>query len=96
MDPKRIYTFEQHLAEKLKDPEFRKVWEESEPEWNLSRQIIEARMTKKLSQRALAKKVKTSQAIISRVESGSANTTIALIKRFAKALNTPLTIHIPA
>lgn len=96
MDPKRIYTFEQHLSERLKDPEFRKAWEESEPEWDLSRQIIEARMAKKLSQRALAKKIKTSQAIISRVESGSANTSIALIKRFAKALNTPLTIHIPA
>lgn len=93
---KKPYTFEDHLKESLQDPEFRQAWEESEPEWNLSRQIIEARMAKKLSQRALAKKIKTSQAIISRVESGSANTSIALIKRFAKALNTPLTIHIPA
>lgn len=95
MDPKRIYTFQQYLAERLQDPEFRKVWEESEPEWHLSRQIIEARLSQKLSQRQLAKKVKTTQAIVSRIESGSANTSISLMKRFAKALNTSITIHIP-
>jgi len=95
MDPKRIYTFEQHLAEKLKDPEFRKEWEATEPEHNLARQIIEARLKQNLSQRELAVRVQTSQAIISRIESGSANTSISLMKRFAKALNTDLTIHIP-
>jgi ribosome-binding protein aMBF1 (putative translation factor) len=96
MNPNRIYTFEQHLNESLQDPEFRKVWEESEPEWHLSRQIIEARLAQKLSQRDLAKKAKTTQAIVSRVESGSANTSISTIKRFSKALNIPITIHIPA
>lgn len=95
MDPKRIYTFEQHLAEKLKDPEFRKEWEATEPEHNLARQIIEARLKQKLSQRDLAARVLTSQAIVSRIESGSANTSISLMKRFAKALGTNLTIHIP-
>lgn len=95
MNKRLIYTFEDHLKESLKDPEFRKVWEESEPEWHLSRQIIEARLSQKLSQRQLAKKVKTTQAIVSRIESGSANTSLALMKRFAKALNTPITIHIP-
>lgn len=92
----RNYTFEQHLAESLLDPEFRKVWEESEPEWHLSRQIIEARLSQKLSQRELAKRAKTTQAIVSRIESGSANTSINMIKRFSKALNVPLTVHIPS
>lgn len=95
MDPKRIYTFQQYLAKRLQDPEFRKVWEESEPEWHLSRQIIEARLKQNLSQRDLATRVLTSQAIVSRIESGSANTSISLMKRFAKALHTDLTIHIP-
>ncbi len=88
------YTFQEDLAKRLQDPEFRKVWEESEPEWHLSRQIIEARLAQKLSQRQLAKMANTTQAIVSRVESGSANTSLALIKRFSKALNTPITIHI--
>lgn len=94
MDQKRIYTFQQDLAERLKDPEFRKEWEATEPEHNLAQQIIEARLKQNLSQRDLAKRVKTTQAIISRIESGSANTSISLMKRFAKALDTDLTIRI--
>ena len=89
------YTFQDHLKESLKDPEFRKEWEATEPEHNLARQIIEARLKQNLSQRDLATRVLTSQAIVSRIESGSANTSIALIKRFAKALKTDLTIRIP-
>jgi ribosome-binding protein aMBF1 (putative translation factor) len=95
MDKNRIYTFQDHLKESLKDPEFRKEWEATEPEHNLAHQIIEARLAQNLSQRDLAKRVNTSQAIISRIESGSANTSISLMKRFAQALDTDLTIHIP-
>ena len=96
MDQKKIYTFQQDLAKRLKDPEFRKEWEATEPEHNLAQQIIEARLKQNLSQRELAKRINTTQAIISRIESGSANTSISLMKRFAKALSTDLTIHIPA
>lgn len=95
MNQSRRYTFQEDLAKRLKDPDFRKEWEATEPEHNLARQIIEARLKQNLSQRDLAARVLTSQAIVSRIESGSANTSIALIKRFAKALNTPITICIP-
>jgi len=96
MNSKRIYTFQQDLNKRLKDSEFRKEWEATEPENNLAQQIIEARLAQNLSQRDLAKRVKTTQAIISRIESGSANTSISLMKRFAKALDTDLTIRISA
>jgi ribosome-binding protein aMBF1 (putative translation factor) len=95
MNKNRRYTFQEDLAKRLKNPEFRKEWEATEPEHNLARQIIEARIKQNLSQRELAARILTSQAIVSRIESGSANTSIALMKRFAKALNTDLTIHIP-
>lgn len=95
MNQNRKYTFQEDLAKRLQNPEFRKEWEATEPEHNLARQVIEARLKQNLSQRELATRVQTSQAIISRIESGSANTSIALIKRFAKALQTDLTIHIP-
>lgn len=95
MNQNRKYTFQEDLAKRLQNPEFRKEWEATEPEHNLARQVIEARLKQNLSQRELATRVQTSQAIISRIESGSANTSLALIKRFSKALNTPITIHIP-
>ena len=94
MNQNRKYTFQEDLAKRLQNPEFRKEWEATEPEHHLARQIIEARLKQNLSQRDLAARVLTSQAIISRIESGSANTSISLMKRFAKALDTDLTIHI--
>ena len=64
MKNKLIYTFEQDLAKRLKNPEFKKAWEESEIEYQLAKKLIEVRLAQKLSQRGLAKKVKTSQAAI--------------------------------
>lgn len=87
MRKKVIYTFRQHLKEKLKDPKFRKAWEESEPEYLIADAMIRKRLAKKLSQRDLAQKVKTTQAVISRVESMNANPSLSLLKRIASALD---------
>jgi len=88
----KFYTFEDHLKESLKDPEFKKVWEESEPEYLLAKEIIKKRLQKKMSQRDLAKKLKTSQAVISRIETMNANPSLSLLKRIAKALDVNLQV----
>ncbi len=90
----RAYTFRQDLRERLKDPEFRKAWEESEAEYQISRALIAARLSKKISQRELAKRANTTHAVISRLESMSANPSIELIQRVASALNLKLKIQL--
>ncbi len=92
MKNKLYYTFEDDLKERLKDPEFRKVWEETEPEFILAKELIRKRLQKKMSQRQLAKKLKTSQAVISRIETMSANPSLSLLKRIAKALDVNLQV----
>lgn len=92
MSKRKIYTFEEDLAKRLKNPKFKKEWEDSELEFQLSCKLIEARLKKKISQRALAKKVGTSQAAIARIEGMTANPSLALLKRIAQALNTKLQI----
>lgn len=89
----KIYTFQDHLKESLKDPEFKKAWEESELEYQIATQLIEARLAKNLSQRDLAKKMKTSQAVVSRLESMNANPSLSLLKRITQALDVKLTIN---
>lgn len=84
---RKYYTFEDHLRESLKNPEFKKAWEDSEVEYQLARKLIEKRLAKKMSQRQLAKKVKTTQAVISRIETMSANPSLGLIKRIAEKLD---------
>lgn len=92
MNKRHIYTLREDLANRLKDPEFKKAWEDSEVEYQLAVKLIESRFKKKLSQRELAKKVKTSQAAISRIEAMNANPSLFFLKRLAQALNTKLTI----
>jgi len=92
MNQRKVYSFQEHLQESLKNPKFRKVWEDSEAEYQLACRMIEARLKKKMSQRDLAKKVKTSQAAISRIEGMNGNPSLAFLKRIAAALDTKLVV----
>ena len=91
---KLVYSFEDDLRFRLKQPEFKKVWQESEPEYLLARQLIQKRLEEKISQRSLAKKVKTSQAVISRLETMTANPSLSLLKRVARALDSRLVLQL--
>ena len=88
----KIYRFRDHLREQLQDPEFKKEWQKTEAKYLLACKIIETRLSQKMSQRQLAKKAKTTQTVISRVESMSVNPSVDLLQRIAAALGKNLTI----
>lgn len=88
-----LYTFEKDLEKRLKNPAFRKEWEDSQAEYELGKVLIEKRIAKHMSQRELAKKAHTTQAVISRIESMSSNPSLALLKKIALALNTKLKVE---
>lgn len=94
MKNKLIYTLQDDLKERFTNPEFKKAWEKSEPEYLLAKRLIEARIANKLSQRSLARRVSTSQAVISRIETMSGNPSLSLLKRISTALNGKLKISI--
>lgn len=89
----KLYTFEEDLKMRLKDPKFRKAWEESEVEYQLAKKLIDRRLEKEISQRELAKKAKTTQAVVSRIESMNSNPSISLLKRLASALGLRVDIN---
>lgn len=88
----KLYTLEDDLKKRLRNPEFKKAWEESEVGYLLAKKLIDKRLKQKLSQRSLAKKAGTTQAVISRVESMSSNPSLELLKKLAFALNSNLQI----
>ncbi len=94
MSKQFVYTLQDDIRESLKNPEFKKAWKESEPEYLLAKKLIEARIAKKMSQRDLAQKINTSQAAISRIETMSGNPSLSLLKRISTALNGKLKISI--
>ncbi|MBU1200234.1 helix-turn-helix domain-containing protein [Patescibacteria group bacterium] len=93
MKNKLIYTFEDDLKESLKDPGFKKAWQESETEYLLAKKIIDKRLKNKMSQRTLAKKLNTSQAAISRIETMQANPSLSFLKKIAQAFDSQLSIQ---
>lgn len=83
----KIYSLRDDLKKRLKDPAFKKAWEESEAEYQVSRVLISARINRKISQQELAKKANTTQAVISRLENMTANPSVGLLQKIALALN---------
>ena len=71
----------------LKDREIRKAYEKIGPEFALVQALIEKRIAKGLTQAGLARKMKTKQSAISRLESGTYNPSLAFLKKAAKALD---------
>lgn len=91
----KLIPFEKLKADLMKDPEFRREYEKLEPEFQIARQMIEARIKKKMSQEELAKRAETGQAVISRLEGMNAKPSISLLRRIARALNTKITVTVP-
>jgi len=77
----------------LKDKEIKKVYDDLEPEFRLSQMIIAKRIEKGMSQTALAKKIGTKQPAVARLESGTYNPSVTLLKKTAKALDSSLRIY---
>ena len=79
--------------ELMKDSDFKKEYEAIQPELDITRAILNARIREGLTQVELAEKSGISQADISRLEKGTRNPSIALLKRLAEAMNSTLRIE---
>ena len=92
--PKKIIypSFERYLDQQLKDPEFKRGYEEEGRKLEVALQVIQLRKKKKMSQAALAKKIGTRQSNIARLESGQQNLTIEMLEKIARAFNQNLKI----
>lgn len=83
--------FQDRLKEDLKDPEFKKAFDEEEILSSIAIQIAKIRQTNKISQKELAKRLHTTQQTVSRLEnpdnkSYSLTTLIKLARAFHKDL----------
>lgn len=95
MKTKKYYTHEELHKQWMRDPEYRREYEKLEPEFQIARQMIGARIRKKMTQRELARRAKTGQAVISRLEGMNAKPSISLLYRVAQALGVDFNIRIP-
>lgn len=83
----KVIPWEQVREELFRNPKVKKAYEDLQPEFAIVQALIDARVKKKISQKDLAKRMGTGQAVISRLENANASPSLSLIKRLANALN---------
>ena len=79
--------------ELMKDPDFKREYEALQPEMDITRAILDARIQAGLTQMQLSEKSGISQADISRLEKGTRNPSLSLLKRLAEAMDSTLRIE---
>src|SRR3989344_693775 len=86
-------SWKDHKAEMMKDPEFKKAYDDLELEFKLISAILDQRIRKGVTQKQLAERIGTKQSAIARFESGTSNQTLAFVKKLSEALDLKLTVH---
>lgn len=87
---KSLSTFKD---EQMKNPEFAKEYEAIQPELDIIRTIVEARTSQHLTQKQVAERTGINQADISKLENGTRNPSIQLLKRLADGMDMDLKIE---
>ena len=83
-------TFENYKKQQMQDPELVREYEAIQPEMDVIRAIVNARTSQNLTQNELAKRTGINQADISKLENGTRNPSVNLLKRLAEGMGMSL------
>ena len=86
-------SFRNSLTKRLENDNFRREYESIQPEMNIIRAIITARKEQNITQTDLAVRTGINQSDISKLENGSKNPSLKMLKRLADGLNMELKIE---
>lgn len=90
-------NFDRYLQRQMKDADFAARFERAGEAWDVALQIAALREQAGLTQRDLARKLKTSQQQISRLESPNyQGHSLSMLRRVAKALNARVRVVLEA
>ena len=80
-------NYKEYLNQQLQNPDFKKEWDRLEPEFNMMQAMIDARKRCNMTQKELAERTGIDQSDISKIETGNANPTLAVLKRLAEGMD---------
>lgn len=86
-------TLDQYLNEQLQNESFKEEWEANQPEMDVIRAIVDARISQNLTQKELAERTGINQADISKLENGTRNPSLKLLKRLAEGMGMTLKLE---
>lgn len=86
-------TLDELFEKEMKDPEFAGEYEKIQPEMDIIRALVDARTSQNLTQKELSARTGINQADISKLENGTRNPSINLLKRLAEGMDMVLRIE---
>ena len=86
-------TIRDFFKKKFQEREFLKAYEDIGPLMDIALAVVEARNKAGLSQAELAKKLHTTQSVVSRLENGNQNLSIMMLAKISQALNCDLSFQ---
>ena len=86
-------TLNEMLSEEMKNDEFRKKYEAIQSELDVIRAMVDARNSVNMTQKELSERTGISQADISKIENGTRNPSLNLLKRLAEGMGMTLKIE---
>ena len=88
-----MLAFKDSLNKRLKDKNFRKEYEDIQPEMDIIRAIIKARKEQQITQAELSARTGINQGDISKLERGTRNPSLRMLKKLASGLGMQLKIE---
>lgn len=88
-----MVKYEDFKKEILKDPEVKTAYDELSPEYDIIQVMIDTRKSQHMTQKDLSEATGITQADISRIENGTRNPSLAMLKRLAAGMGMSLKVE---
>ena len=86
-------SYRDYKKKALQNPEVKKEYEALAPEYDIIQAMIDARKSQNLTQKDLSERTGITQADISRIEKGTRNPSLEMLKRLALGLGMQLKVE---
>lgn len=86
-------SYKDYKEKALNNPEVKAEYDALQPEYDLIQAMIDARNSQNITQKELSERTGITQADISRIENGTRNPSLAMVKRIAAGLGMQLRLE---
>lgn len=86
-------SYAEFKRKSLENPEVKAAYDELQPEYNIIQAMIDVRKSKNMTQKDLARATGITQADISRIENGTRNPSLEMVKRLAAGMGMRLKLE---
>ena len=86
-------SYKEYKKRALLNPEVKAEYDALQPEYDIIQAMIDARVKKNITQKELSNKTGITQADIRRIENGTRNPSLSMVKKLAKGLGMQLKLE---